>query len=587
MRRLLPVPRESLSLALAVSIAAPSLSCSRGVEPVPPPPGELRLVVAREILTMDDAMPSADAMLVGSGRILELGTEARLREAYPKAHRVDFGDAVILPGFIDSHVHLREFGERLLRADLQGVESVDEMIERLRDKYPHPEPGEWLVGAGWDEGAWASRGYPDRAALDAAFPDNPVALHSLHGFAGFFNGAALQAAGVGPDTPDPEGGQFLRRPDGRLSGVALSLAQDRVEAQMPPLDLEARRDAIRVAMDALAEAGVTSVHEAGANAEDIEAFRSLAAESQLPLRVALLVDANDRTLAEQWLERGPTVLEGERLRIAGFKIFFDGSLGSRTAWMHVPYHDAPRANDAVNATLRTTPEWIETVMERSAEQRFVIAVHAIGDAANDHVLEAWSRTATRSKPEARLRLEHAQVVSPGFFERAAALGVIASMQPSHAVGDSAWAEQRVGPQRIDLAYAWRSMLDAGVHLALNSDLPGEPWRPNETLYFAVQRAPLDAPEARWHPEQAIDVSQALRGMTAEGAYAAWREGDLGSLTPGKWADYVVLDHDPRRIPSEELSRIEVLERAVAGETDGRFEARPLATLGPLPAAAPR
>lgn len=522
------------------------------------------LITGGPIITLDpDLRPDVEAVVVVGDRVEAVGSARLLAEDFPHAERYDLAGRTLLPGFVDAHTHVFEFGYDQRKADLTGATTVAAMVERLQTRYPDPAPGQWLIGAGWDEGVWASQGYPDRAALDAAFPDHPVALESLHGFAGFYNAQALATAGVTAETPDPEGGTILRRPDGTPTGVLLTLAQRLVDQHIPPPSDAEIQEAILAGLTTMAAAGVTSVHEAGMPPARAAAFQALADAGRLPVRVYGLLDGNDAPLVDAWLARGPQIDPAAWFTVRGFKVFYDGSLGSRTALLHAPYHDAP---DAARPTERISPERVGWLAEQAAERGFQLAVHAIGDAANTRVLDRFEAAlATHPNLDHRWRIEHAQVVRPAFYERAAQLGVIASMQPSHAVGDSKWAEDRLGPDRIQHAYAWRTLLDAGVPLVFNSDLPGEPWTPLETLYFAVTRQTLDGtPPAGWYPEQALTVEEALHAITYMGAFSAFQEDQLGSITVGKLADFVELGQDPRTVAPEQLAQVPVVQTWVGG-----------------------
>ncbi len=522
------------------------------------------LVHGGTIITMEDARPEVEAMAVQNGRIVAVGTFEEVAKAYPDAERYDVQGQTVLPGIIDSHVHAHELGHDRRKANLMGAETVDAMIERLQTRYPDPTPGTWLVGAGWDEGVWGSLGYPDRAALDAAFPDNPVALESLHGFAGFYNAAALTRAGVDDATPEPVGGSILRRDDGTPTGVMLMLGQRLINQHIPPETLEQTKEAIAEGLRTLAAAGVTSVHEAGIGPQRLAAFQALAEAGELPIRVYGMLDGNNAILMDEWFAQGPQVDPDDWFTVRSIKVFYDGSLGSRTALLAAPYADEP---NTARATERITPEAVAALAERAAATGFQMAVHAIGDEGNNRVLDLYDAALT-AHPELdhRWRIEHAQVVLPDFYERAASARYIASMQPSHAVGDSKWAEDRVGPRRIQHAYAWRTMLNAGVPLIFNSDLPGEPWEPMQTLYFGVTRQTLDGtPSGGWYPEQATTPEETLHAMTLASAHAAFQDASLGSLAVGKWADFIVVDANPLSTPPADLADISVTATWVAGE----------------------
>jgi predicted amidohydrolase YtcJ len=525
------------------------------------------LIQNAQILTMDSERPSADALLIENNKIVAVGSgEDIIQNPEFKDSEttiIDLNGATVLPGFIDSHVHVRELGMDKIKADLVGVKNVEDIVARVTEFYPDPKPGEWLIGQGWDEGYFASIGYPDRAPLDAAFPGNPIHLESLHGFGGFYNGAALKIAGIDADTPNPKVGDILKRDDGVPTGVMLTLAQDLVNQHIPPASPERVQQAIKAGLQEMAVAGVTSIHEAGMARQDVEAFTQLRAKNQLPIRVYGMLDGNDEALMQEWFAKGPLEDDTDFLDIRGIKVFYDGSLGSRTALMAEPYSDEP---DAASPTERISPAAVRSLADRAIQHGFQMAVHAIGDEGNNRTLNIYEAAIEGKNSDHRWRIEHAQVVLPDFYKRMADLGALASMQSSHAVGDSAWAEDRVGAERIVHAYAWQRILGAGGTLMMNSDLPGEPWTPMETLYFAVTRKHLDGNESTgWYADQALSTQQALEAMTTANAYGAYQEKMLGSLEPGKWADFVILDSNPLDTPADQLKDIKVLQTWVAGK----------------------
>ena len=536
-------------------------ACSALKNGLPSESGDAVIVVGN-ILTMNPDRPVVKSMLISEGAIIGLTNQEILIPQDNRMKVLDFRGRTILPGFIDSHVHVRELGMDRIKANLVGVETAQDIVDRLQARFPNPESGVWLIGQGWDEGAFASRGYPDRAALDAAFPNNPVALESLHGFGGFYNGKALEIAGIDATTKDPEVGDILRRPDGSPTGVMLTLAQDLVDQYIPKPSQAKLEEAIVAGLTEMSRAGVTSIHEAGMTAEDVAAFQALAARDELPIRVYGLLDGNDSDLMEEWFKTGYSDDEEDWLDIRGIKVFYDGSLGSRTALMAEPYSDKP--NEA-RPTERISPKALQDLARIAADTGYQMAVHAIGDEGNNRTLSIFEKT-LNGTANARWRIEHAQVVLPDYYDRAAKLGVLSSVQSSHAVGDSAWAEDRVGPDRIKNAYAWQKILGAGGKLMLNSDLPGEPWTPMETLYFAVNRKKLDGTPAQgWYSEQALSVQEALKAMTMTNAYGAFQEADIGSLEVGKRADFVMLDKDPTQVDPAALKDIKVKMTWVDGK----------------------
>tara|TARA_R110002110_G_scaffold104222_3_gene262923 strand:+ start:1291 stop:2976 length:1686 start_codon:yes stop_codon:yes gene_type:complete len=522
------------------------------------------LIYGGQIITGSSQSSVRPALLIEGGRIAVAGQYANLRSLAPQAVLFDLKGNTLMPGVIDSHTHVRELGTDDIKANLVGTTTTAEMVERLKLKFPDPEQGIWLLGQGWDEGEFASRGYPDRAELDAAFPNNPVLLESLHGFANFSNGKALELAGIDSATQNPEVGQILKRENGEPTGVMLTLAQQLVTDHVPPLSKDQIKAAIVAGLTKMARAGVTSIHEAGMTPVDVVAYSELAEQQALPIRVYGLLNGNDKDQMEDWFSKGILQRDDRMLSIRGIKVFYDGSLGSRTAMLKAPYSDHP---EKAHPTERITPTAVRKLADEAAAKGFQMAVHAIGDEGNDRILNIYEQAMSAyPNRDHRWRIEHAQVVLPDYFDRAAQAGIISSMQSSHAVGDSGWAEDRVGHERIKYAYAWQKVLAADGRLVINSDLPGEPWKPMQTLYFAVNRTRLDGtPEGGWYADQALSVAETLHAMTLEGAYSAFQETDIGSLDAGKLADFIILDRNPLETPAAELANIQVLSTWIAGQ----------------------
>jgi len=503
-------------------------------------------------------------MVIFKGKILAVGKSGDLEERFENAIIYDLNGNTVLPGMIDSHTHVHELGFNRNKANVEETESVEEMVKILVEYYPEPKPGEWIIGTGWDEGAWASKRYPDRKLLDETFPDNPVVLESLHTFAGFYNGKTLEISGITSDTPDPEGGQILKRDDGIPTGILLSRAQNLVTQHIPPESYDQEKQAIISGLQALADVGVTSVHEIGMDAGRIKVFRELASNNELPVRVYGVLTGTDDDLVNEWIARGPEIDNNLWFSLKGIKIFYDGSMGSRTALLKEPYSDEP---EKANPDERLTQDELAVLSKKAAASGFQMIVHAIGDEANDRTLNAFE-LALKEFPniDHRWRIEHAQTVLPDYYERAAGLNVISSMQSSHAILDSPWAEDRVGKERIRHSYAWKNVLTADGKLIINSDLPAVPWEPMQTLYFAVNRAPLGGSKGdEWYPEQSITVNEALKAMTIESAYAAFQENFIGSIKVGKLADFIEIDKNPFKIDPFEIDNIKVLKTWINGE----------------------
>ncbi|HKT69653.1 MAG TPA: amidohydrolase [Terriglobales bacterium] len=554
----------SLQIPICVLVVLVLLPLAKsGSAPAPPTPD--LLLLNANVITMAPGQPAAEAIAVSHDRIAWVGTGADARRLYPGATRVlDLHGATLLPGIIDSHTHLVELGKSLLQLNLKDVPSDKEAVERVKRRVATAKPGEWILGWGWDEGKWAAH-YPDNRALSAVSPNNPVYLVGLHTFAAWANKRALALAGISKNTADPENGKILRDPQtGEPTGILLNRAQKLVESHIPPMTLPQVEQAIELAARECGRNGLTSVHEAKVTPIMVDAFRDLIRQDRMPLRVYTMLDGADPQLVATWLQRGPQMDPQHRLTIRAFKLFADGALGSRGAALLEPYSDAPQIRG-----LMTTPEPAVYDLTRRALQRgFQVCTHAIGDRANRLVLDAYER-ALREVPTARdprLRIEHAQVLAPEDIPRFSKLGVIASMQPTHCTSDKAWAEDRLGPQRVKGAYAWQSVLKTGAHLPLSSDFPGETLNPFYGIYAAITRQdPQGNPPGGWYPEQRLTLAEALRGYTLEGAFAEFEEKDKGSIEAGKLADFTVIDLDPAKVAPKDILNTRVLKTIVGGK----------------------
>ncbi|HKE35534.1 MAG TPA: amidohydrolase [Candidatus Acidoferrum sp.] len=541
---------------LALSFFAVSVSAQSS--------NEVLLLLNADVVTMNDKQPSAQAIGIRGERIVWLGNSDEGKKLYPSAPTMDLHGATVLPGLIDAHTHLINLGESLTRLNLKDVPTEKEIVERVKQRAASAVPGEWILGWGWDEGKWASN-YPTNQALSAATPNNPVFLVGLHTFAGWANRRALEIAGINKDTKDPENGKILRdEKTGELTGILLNHAQELVSRHIPPMTLKQAKRAMQLAARECVRNGLTSIHEAKVTPLMVQAFHELVREGEMPLRLYGMLDGADKNLVEEWIKRGPEIDPNHQLTIRSFKLFADGALGSRGAALLEPYSDAPQTKGVM-----TTPETdVYRLTRRALQAGFQVCTHAIGDAANRSVLNAYEQ-AEKKAPSARdprLRIEHAQVLAPDDIPRFAKLGVIASMQPTHATSDMPWAEKRVGSERIKGAYAWRSVKDSRAHLPLSSDFPGETLNPFYGIYAATTRQdPQGNPPGGWYPEQKLKLEEALRGYTVEAAYAEFEEKDKGSIEKGKLADLTVIAQDITKIPAPEILSIRVLKTFVGGK----------------------
>jgi predicted amidohydrolase YtcJ len=487
--------------------------------------------------------PDAEAVAVRGERIVFVGT-AREAQAFrgSKTRVLDVAGATVPPGLVDSHTHVVGLGERASQLDLTDVQTEEEAVRRVAERAKTVPKGEWILGRGWDEGAWANR-YPDMKLLSEKVPDHPVYLASLHSFAGWGNRLAFERARITRDTASPEGGEIRKYKDGNPTGLLLNRAVDLLASAVPPPSEERLRSYVLAGLERMARDGYVAVHEAGADRALLEAFQSLDAEGRLPVRVYAMLSARDEALSREWLARGPDRANDRRLVVRSVKAFYDGALGSRGARLLEDYSDRPGHRGVSGSQYGFDQKLVADLMKAG----FQAAIHAIGDAGNRETLD-FIDGVEREKPDTRAlrnRIEHAQVVHPDDVPRFAKLGVIASMEPPHCVEDKTWAEDRLGPVRVKGAYAWRTLRKSGARLALNSDLTGSDHDIFYGLHAAITRRDKKLePTGGWYPEQRLTPEEAVRGYTSWNAYAASWEKETGVLATGRWADVTVIDVDP-------------------------------------------
>ncbi|MFQ3664575.1 MAG: amidohydrolase family protein [Sphingomonadaceae bacterium] len=464
--------------------------------------------------------------------------------------RLDAKGATLLPGFIDAHGHLMGLGFRLTQLDLSETTSLEDALARVADAQGGPQ-GSWLRGRGWNQVRWG-QDFPTAADLDRVAPGRPVYLERVDGHAAWVNRAALKAAGITAATKDPPGGRILRDGKGEPTGILIDSAMALVSAAMPPPTPLERDRALAAALRHLAEHGVTGLHDMGVTPEDWNLYRALGDSGRLTARITAYAAGLEAVDAIAPL--GPTPwLYDDRLRLQGVKLYADGALGSRGAFLKAPYADDPK-----NRGLRFLDDArLQNLMSRTNFIGYQLAIHAIGDAANAQVLDAFTEIGNTYGRRFRNRIEHAQILDPADIPRFAALGIIASVQPVHATSDRTMAEARLGPDRLAGAYAWNSLRKAGAALAFGSDAPVEPVNPFLGIAAAVTRD-------GWRMEEALPVEAALAGFTVWAARAGLADGRVGELVPGAWADFVLLDRNPLTAASDELATIRVLETWVAG-----------------------
>jgi len=514
----------------------------------------------------------AEAVAILHGRIIAVGGNDDIR-AYvaPATKVIDLQGRLCVPGFIDAHVHLLAGGRRLLQIDLKDTRDEAEFVRRLAEKARHTPKGGWILGGNWDEQAWPSAQLPTRWLIDSVTPDNPVLLSRCDGHAVLANSLALKLAGIDPHTPDPPGGVIVREAKtGKPTGVLKESAMELVERLVPrPTEAEAEQ-ALQAALKEARRWGVTSIHDmvseedcpGGTFANGIRLLRRAQLAGQLTARIYAIVPIESwKRLADVGLSQG---MGNEFLKLGAVKGFADGSLGSMTAWMFEPYLDAPETR-GLPASLMELPSSVEELVRGAAEAGMQPCIHAIGDRAVAEMLDLFARVGGETGRRRRFRIEHAQHVRPQDVARFATLGVIASMQPYHAIDDGRWAEKRIGHERASTSYAWRSFIESGVPLAFGSDWPVAPLNPLLGIYAAVTRATLDGRHpSGWIPQQRLTVEQALRAFTWGSAYAAFEENEKGTIRAGKLADLAVLSDDLLALPLEKIKDVRVVLTVLGG-----------------------
>ena len=513
--------------------------------------------------TVDPQQPTASAFAVRGTQFVAVGDDS-LRDDFPNARHLNARGATVVPGLIDAHAHLHPLGFSLRRPTLSGATSADEVVQRLRsfvDEHDLPESA-WLRGQGWNESNWPTP--PTRTALDEAFPKRPVWLTRADIHAGWGNTAALEAT-IGLSRlrtmSDPDGGTIRRTADGRPTGVLVDAAMDLVEDQMPPPSPTQHNRALSTALRHAARHGVTSVHDAGIEADTLDRFRDVIDDGACPLRIYAMVLGRG-ALFDRICERGPYHGPEGRLHVASVKFFADGALGSGGAAMLAPYADEPENH----GFLLQEPEQLRQNVQAAAACGLQVNTHAIGDRANRMVLDAYeSVQRTTDHSLRRPRIEHAQILHPDDLSRFGALDMIASVQPQFATSDMGWVADRLGPDRLDGAYAWQSLPQSGAPLAFGSDAPVEPMNPLRGFHAAVTRQDADGhPPGGWHPAERVSRATALHAYTQGAAYAAFQEDALGSIAPGTRADWTVLSQDIMEVPAEALLETEVMATYVDG-----------------------
>jgi predicted amidohydrolase YtcJ len=503
---------------------------------------------------VEPATPITGSMAVRGGRITFLGDDAgAMARRGPQTEVVELGGRAVTPGLIDAHSHLSKLGLDLASVDLRGASTYQEVVDRIKTVAARRSAGSWIFGSGWDQNLWPDRAFPTHTLLSQAVPDHPVWLDRIDGHAALVNAAAMAILGLSPSTVDPVGGRFLRDAQGAPTGVAVDNGIRVISARVPRPSAEVFQQQLRLAAERCVSLGLTTVTDMGVDDSTYTAYEEIRHSHPLPLRSALFVGDDPRWL-DHWFSRGPELDPEARLQVRGVKLYVDGALGSRGAALIEPYSDDP----GNLGLLVSTGDHLEDVARRAVKAGFQVAIHAIGDRGGLIALDAMEKALAGAGSDRRFRLEHAQILRVEDIERMAHLGVIASMQPTHATSDMAWVPDRLGERRLERAYAWRKVLNAGGHLALGSDFPVESPDPRLGLYAAVTRQDrAGKPAGGWLPGERLTREEALRGFTLDAAWSLFLDQEVGSLTVGKRADFVVFAQDPMRVPVAELATVPV------------------------------
>jgi hypothetical protein len=548
---------RALSFFLAVCLGGTVLHAQNR------PAAEL-IITNANVYTVDKNLPHAEAVAIIGDRIVAVGSATDIDQWRGTSTKViDAAGKLLLPGFNDAHVHFIDGGLQLDSVDLRNAASPEEFARKIGERAKLTAKGEWITGGDWDEEKWNPPQLPTKELIDPVTPNTPVFVNRYDGHESLANSIALKLAGVTKDTPNPPGGEIVRDGQGNPTGVLKDAAQSLVDRKIPPLSHERRLRAAKRALSYAARLGVTSVQAMSASYDDIRVYSELAERDELTTRIYA---APALSTWEQEAKIGIRHAWGSSyLRIGALKAFADGSLGSTTAYFFQPYTDAPNTRGLLTSEMQPLSKMRDHMM-KADDAGLQLCIHAIGDQAISIVLDLFGDvTKAHGATDRRFRIEHAQHIAPKDFDRFASLHVIASVQPYHAIDDGRWAERRIGPERIKTTYAFRTLLDKGVTLALGTDWTVAPLNPMKTLYAAVTRATLDGKNPNgWVPEQKIKLSEAVEAYTMGSAYAEFQEDEKGSITVGKLADMVLLSDDIFQIDPVKIEDVDVDMTMVGG-----------------------
>ena len=509
------------------------------------------------IYTVDSNFTTAEAMAIAKGKILAVGSHDEITGKYYADLVYDLGGKEVYPGLIDAHCHFLGYGlGRMKRADLKGTHSMAEVVERVQQHHEKFPDLYWIEGRGWDQNDWANKQFPDKSKLDELFPGNPVMLTRIDGHAALVNSKALELAGITTETK-VVGGDIIYS-NGQPTGVLIDNAMELVKKVIPEASAEEIISALLLAQDDCFAVGLTSVHDAGLETQQVQIIDSLQRAGKLKMRINAMLSPTQENL-DTYVDGGPYITD--RLSVRSIKLYADGALGSRGALLIAEYSDDP-GNGGI---MLTPPDTIRSICQQAIDDGYQICTHAIGDSANRMMLHLYGEFLQGSN-DLRWRIEHAQIIAPEDFALFGKHNIVPSVQPTHATSDMYWAADRVGQERIKGAYAYKQLLDQSGWIPLGTDFPIEQTNPMLTFFAAAARQDVESyPEGGFQSENALSREETLRGMTIWAARAAFEENRKGSLEPGKVADFVVLDADIMEIPLAEVPKVRVIKTFLGGQ----------------------
>lgn len=514
------------------------------------------------VYTLDLETPMVEAVAVHAGRIVGTGSSRDLLKQYDAKQVIDLAGKTMVPGFIDAHAHMNGLGEFMQSIVLVGVTSPEEVAALVRERTKKLSPGAWIYGRGWDQNLWPTKQFPTKTLLDVVAPYNPVILGRIDGHAIWVNAKAMQIARVTRETKDPEGGKVVRDIGGSPTGIFIDHAKSLIENFFPPQSPEEIERSLLLAARQCVKMGLTEVHDMGDSAE-IEIYKHLSDRNDLPIRVYAAIGTENEGWREL-LEKGPIIgYSDDMFTVRAVKFYMDGALGSRGAALFDEYTDDP-GNRGIT---RIAEDSLETAVRAAMRRGFQPCVHAIGDRANHIVLGVYERVLkSLPKGDYRMRIEHAQVISPNDIPRFKQLGVLPSMQPIHATSDMYWAEARLGPERVRGAYAWRSLLETSTIILGGSDFPNDNMNPLWGFYAAISRSdPTGYPAEGWYGKEKMTRDEALKAFTLWAAYGAFQDAMKGSIEIGKYADLTILSKDIMTSPPKDILTTEIEMTIVNGK----------------------